>query len=83
MSRPAVTLTSIDPVLTIPDVCRVLKLSESQFHELTPRLRAMGLLQPVVPSLDRRTRYLGAPLADFLSDKRQQREMAKLLEEAS
>jgi hypothetical protein len=81
MSQPA--LTTIDPILGIADICRLLKCSERQFHELTPRLREMGLLVPVLPSLDRRPRYQGAAFVSWLSDKRQQRELMALLTEAS
>lgn len=69
-----VTLTTIDPILGVADLCRIFKISESQFYALRASFfEAHGLLVEVQPRLDRRPRYSGEPVVKFLSDKTQQR----------
>lgn len=67
----AAVLEPIKPILTIADVCELLRISLAQFYELKDRLGALGLLIPVYPELDRKPRYLGAPFVEWLSNKRQ------------
>jgi hypothetical protein len=79
MSKPVVTLAPIKPILRIADVCELLGICPRQFHELRGELEARGLLKLVLPPLDRMPRYSGAPFCEWLSDKRQRRELAELL----
>lgn len=83
MSKPTVTLAPIKPILRIADVCELLGISEAQFFYLRSKLTASGLLQEVVPPLDRSPRFLGAPIVAWLSDKRQQRELSALMSKKS
>ena len=64
-------LLAIRPVLTIADICDLLRISRSQFDALKDTLGELGLLLPVYPDLDRKRRYRGEPFVEWLSDKRQ------------
>ena len=64
-------LQTIRPILTIADICDLLRISDSQFYELKDALGQLGLLKPVYPDLDRKRRYHGEPFVEWLSDKRQ------------
>lgn len=64
-------LLGIRPILSIADICDLLRISESQFYELKDTLGTLGLLKPVYPEIDRKRRYHGEPFVEWLSDKRQ------------
>jgi hypothetical protein len=80
MASPAVELAAIRPILSIQDICELLRISESQFYDLKDQLGALGLLIPVYPDLDRKRRYQGAPFAEWLSNKRQADLLRRTLE---
>jgi hypothetical protein len=80
MSAPVVELAPVRAILTIADLCDLLRISESQFYELKDELGTLGLLVPVYPDLDRKRRYLGAPLVAWLSNKRQADLLRRTLE---
>lgn len=61
-------LAPIPPVLTIADLCGILRISERQFYTLKDTFfRDLNLLVEVEPRIDARVRYLGEPIAKFLS----------------
>jgi len=64
-------LIAIRPILTIADICELLRISPTQFHDIKDTLSALGLLKPVYPEIDRKRRYHGEPFVEWLSDKRQ------------
>jgi hypothetical protein len=69
-----VTLTTIDPVLRVADICKLLKVSESQFYAIKDTVLAeYGLLVEVLPRIDRHPRFAGEPFVRLLSDKNQAR----------
>jgi hypothetical protein len=69
----SVTLAPIRPVLTIADICDLLRLSLSQFKALRASgfFDQYGLLIEVQPQIDRKRRYRGEPFVKFLSDQHQ------------
>jgi hypothetical protein len=73
------TMLAIRPILTVADICDLLRISDSQFYELKDELGRLGLLLPVYPDLDRKRRYRGDPFVDWLSDKRQASHLRELL----
>jgi hypothetical protein len=73
-----VSLTSIDPVLLIEDICKLLRIKRSQFYALRPFFEQHKLLVEVQPKLDARIRYSGEPFRRLLSDSYQ----AKLFRQA-
>jgi hypothetical protein len=68
-------LTTVDPVLRVSDICRLLKISDSQFYVLKEQgfFDQHRLLVEVQPPIDRFPRYSGAPFVEFLNDKQQAR----------
>lgn len=78
-----VTLAPIRPILTIQDICDLLRMSESQFWALKKSgwFDQHGLLVPLQPTIDARTRYSGEPFVQWLSDKNQQRLFRAMLRE--
>lgn len=69
-----VKLADIPPVMTIEDVCRLMRISKSQFFVLRDRgwfgTEGPALIE-IRPPFDRRVRYQGAPFCEWLSAKRQ------------
>lgn len=68
------TLTTIDPMLKIEDVCRLLKISKSQFYELRADGRFgkdLPALIEVQPPIDRSPRFQGGPFCEWLGTKQQ------------
>lgn len=81
-----VKLREIDPILDIPAICDLLKVSEAQFHRKKALLERYGLLKEVLPVIDCRPRFQGGPFVELLSDRRQQQlidEQLRALEKAS
>lgn len=78
----AAALLAIRPILTVADICDLLRCSQTHFYELREELEKLGLLVPVYPELDRVRRYKGEPFVEWLSDKRQsallQRALARI-----
>jgi hypothetical protein len=70
----SVTLTTIDPVLRVSDICQLLKISPAQFYAIKDTvLAAHGLLVEIQPRIDRHPRFSGEPFVRLLSDKNQAR----------
>jgi hypothetical protein len=76
-----VSLTSIDPVLLIEDICVLLKISRAQFYQLRPFFEQHKLLVEVQPKLDARMRYSGEPFRRLLSDSYQARLFRETMQE--
>ncbi len=68
-------LATIRPILTVEDICELLRISHAQFYELKAKgvFDELGLLVPIEPPLDRRPRYSGEPFERWLESKTQQR----------
>lgn len=61
-----VVLETVPATCLIEDVCRLLKISPSQFFEKRAYLQEIGVLVPQATRIDRRPRFQGAPIARFL-----------------
>jgi hypothetical protein len=73
-------LLAIRPILTIADICDLLRISPAQFYKLKDELARLGLLIPVYPDLDSTRRYRGEPFVAWLSDRRQAGLLRRTLE---
>lgn len=78
-----VTLAPIRPILTIDDICELLRISKTQFWTLHSKgwFQKHHLLVAIQPEIDSTHRYSGEPFAQWLSDKNQARWMRSMLRE--
>jgi hypothetical protein len=67
VTAPTIAVAEIPAVLTVADVCRVLRISRSAFYAERPGLERRGVLVPIRILNDRRPRYSGAALARALT----------------
>jgi hypothetical protein len=80
-----VTLAPIRPILTIADICDLLRISDRQFHKLREQgfFERHQLLQPFHPAIDSKPRYYGEPFAKLFESRKRLRLLHEALAETS
>jgi hypothetical protein len=80
-----VTLAPIRPILTIADICDLLRISDRQFHNLREQgfFEKHNLLHPFKPEIDSKPRYYGEPFARLFESRKRMRLLNEALADAS